>query len=173
MKLYTLGYQGLALPDYLRVLREAEVKLVIDVRDHAWSQRPAYVKSALRDELSRAGISYVHAPSVGNPAYIRKRARSAATCLRQYRDYINEHCEALHALNRLTVENRLSGVCLTCFERDPLMCHRSVLSELLLQLNRKLKIVHLPSPIQRGVIAESARVKSLTTSAFLQPALLP
>jgi uncharacterized protein (DUF488 family) len=120
MKLYTIGYQGLSLAEYVRILRQAQVGLVLDVRDHAWSQRPGFVKSTLRNELARVGVNYIrHAPFAGNPARIRKSARSAADCLRKYRAYIRAEEYAIQKLNQIIAESVTSGhpVCLTCYER--------------------------------------------------------
>lgn len=173
MKLYTLGYQGLSLAEYVRILREAHVGLVLDVRDHAWSQRPEFVKSTLRNELARVGVDYVHAPFVGNPARIRKRARSAAECLRKYRAYIEAEGQAIQTLNQIITEAITSGrwVCLTCYERNSSNCHREILVELLTSRNKTLEVVHLP-PANRRILCV-ARNESLRKTAFLHPALLP
>lgn len=175
MKLYTLGYQGLSLGEYMRILRQAQVGMVLDVRDHAWSQRPEFVKSTLRDELARVGVNYLHASFAGNPARIRKRARSAADCLRKYRAYIQAEEHAIQTLNQIIAESVISGhpVCLTCYERDPSNCHREILVELLTPLNKGMEVIHLPPPDNRRVLPEFARNESLKKTAFLQPALLP
>jgi uncharacterized protein (DUF488 family) len=175
MKLYTLGYQGLSLAEYVRILRQAQVGLVLDVRDHAWSQRPEFVKSTLRKELARVGVNYRHAPFVGNPVRIRKRARSAAECLRKYRAYIQAEEHAIQTLQQMIAESVISGhpVCLTCYERDPSSCHREILVDLLTPLNKGLEVVHLPPVDNRRVLHEFARNDSLTKTAFLQPGLLP
>jgi uncharacterized protein (DUF488 family) len=175
MTLYTLGYQGLSIAEYVRILRQAQVGLVLDVRDHAWSQRPEFVKSTLGNELARAGINYIHAPFVGNPAQIRKHARSPAQCLRKYKSYIEGEEEAIRILNQMIAEAVTLGrsVCLTCYERDPLTCHRKILVDLLTSLNEILEVVHLPPAERRMVLRECARNESLQKSAFLQSALLP
>lgn len=175
MKIYTLGYQGLSIVEYTRFLREAEVRRVLDVRDHAWSQRPEYVKSALQYELARARIDYVHTPYVGNPPEIRKEAKSAADCLRKFRKHILRNAEVVKTLFSLIKEASTvnEASCLTCYESNAEDCHRSVLTDHLLLLDSRIEVIHLPLPQRRRSTSLSARNDSLEKSAYVQPYLLP
>ena len=175
MKVYTLGYQGLNIAEYIRLLREADVRRVFDVRDRAWSQRPDFVKSSLQYELARAGIDYVHTPYVGNPPEIRKRAKSAADCLRKFRKHILRNAEAVKRLLCLIEDANRSNQasCLTCYERDAQDCHRSVLIDQFVLLDSRIEVIHLPLPERRRLTSLYARNDSLQKTAYVQPLLLP
>lgn len=174
MKLYTLGYQSLSAPLYIQSLVNAGVGIVIDVREHAWSQRPDFMKPNLSRALVTANIDYLHLKSAGNPSSNRKSARSAKECLRRYRDYLRAHGHCLSELLTLVREAHDRGwpACLTCYERDAANCHRGILSEELVGLAPELAIIHLQPtlPIRLNSVKPA---RSLTSDAFLAPSLLP
>ncbi len=177
MRIFTIGYQNLTADLYVRALVNAGVGLLIDVREHAWSQRPEFVKSALQNSLSKAGIEYCHLKSAGNPAANRKSATSAAECMKRYRHYLtdNPNClSSLLSMLRVAEESGRLG-CLTCYERRPEDCHRSVLIWELIRLDPDLIPIHLepsndPKKKKTSVVKQP---RSLLSDSFLTPSLLP
>lgn len=176
MRVYTLGYEGIGLATYANVLRAAGAGVVLDVRERAWSQRPEFVKSAMREGLAAVGIDYVHVPSAGNPSSIRRNVTSAAECLELYQRHIAAHPQCVGELYSYIRRAAEAGrpACLTCYERDPDHCHRSVLVAALLREDATLQPVHLspadPFDLRRRM-PDCASTRSLHTSAFLHPAL--
>lgn len=146
MRVFTLGYERLAPELYVSTLVDHGVGLVIDVREYAWSHRPAFVKTVLERNLAAAGIGYVHCKAAGNPKAVRKAAKQPAEWIPQYRQYLSEHVsavrEVLELIGEANSEDRYA--CLTCYERDAANCHRSVLIEELTKLEPQLSAVHLP-----------------------------
>ena len=130
MKLFTLGYQNLNVELYVKSLVNAGVGIVLDVREHAWSQRPAFIKSNLRSSLLSAGIEYQHVKDAGNPSRNRKTARNATECLSRYRRHLKDHAGCLAELLTIIRNGSEAGrpACLTCYERESQNCHRSVLT---------------------------------------------
>jgi uncharacterized protein (DUF488 family) len=174
MRVYTLGYEGLTPEAYVRALTDAGVGIVLDVRERAWSQRPAFVKSTLARSLREAGIAYLHCPEAGNPSANRKSARSAAECLTRYRLYLQSHrsClqELLTEIRTASADGRYA--CLTCYEHDYDNCHRGILIEEMAALNGGFGVIHLaPSIPQRKV--KPRRPGALAATAFLTPTLFP
>jgi uncharacterized protein (DUF488 family) len=177
MKIYTLGYQGLSPELYVRSLVNAGVGTVIDVREHAWSQRPEFVKASLQKTLACSGIQYQHVKAAGNPSQNRKTARSAAECLGRYRTYLRSNPECLRALLIAIESAEQTGrpACLTCFERSYEECHRSVLIEELKLLESSLSPIHLEpfvAPKKKNGRATSS-AHSLLMTAFVGPDFLP
>lgn len=178
MKVFTLGYQGMDLGAYIRELAKVGAGTVLDVRETAWSNRPDFVKSALRQALARADIGYVHVQTAGNPAEIRRAAKSPDECLSEYRRYLRRNRDAveeLYSFVRMAAEGGRPA-CLTCYECNPRECHRSVLIELLLELDDSIQPIHLPTKLSKSWHpSESAPAKreSLRKSAFISPLLLP
>lgn len=169
MKLYTLGYQGLTIDEYIKHLIRFRVGHLLDVRENAWSQRPEFIKSNLRQSLTQAHIDYVHVASAGNPAAFRKTATSAEECLGLYRQYLHSNPQCLDELISYIrygdESNRFA--CLTCYERKPSECHRSVLIEELLRAEPQIEVVHLPF-----INDPKPMSLSLHQSSFLSPLFL-
>lgn len=129
--IYTIGYEKRSISEYVDILREAEIDVVIDVRETAWSHKPGFSKSALSATLAEAGIEYCHARFAGNPKWLRSEAESHAECIENFRQYLVAMPEILADLELLVSEYGSLGksVALTCFERHPGDCHRTVLAE--------------------------------------------
>lgn len=128
MRVFTIGYEGATVGDFLAALREAGVARVIDVRALPLSRRPGFSKSPLRAALAEAGIGYVHLRALGTPAAGREAARKGrhAELERIYAGQL-ELPEAIAegARMRDLADDKPSA--LLCFERDPAGCHRSLL----------------------------------------------
>lgn len=155
MKIFTLGYQGATLETYIATLLAAGIGIVVDVRETAWSYKPGFSKSPLKAELERAGIEYIHLKSAGNPSANRKTASSQKECLSRYKKHLKSNPSCLDDLDTLIAEaaQRKKKVCLTCFERQPSDCHRSIiLSELAGKL-AKILPVHLKLPEQPAAVS--------------------
>ena len=68
MRIFTIGYEGATMSEFLAALRNAGVERVIDVRAIANSRRPGFSKTPLRNALAEVGIDYVHLRALGTPA---------------------------------------------------------------------------------------------------------
>lgn len=146
MRVFTLGYERVQIERFISILSEHQVGLVLDIREKAWSYKPAFVKSTLCNALSQRQIEYLHVPSAGNPSTNRKTASSPEECLRRYREYLvdNQDCitELLALIKKAFRAKR--PACLTCYEREPHLCHRSILLEFLVECAPNLRVTHLP-----------------------------
>lgn len=128
MKLFTIGYEGATMDEFLSALREAGVKRVIDVRALPLSRRPGFSKTPLRFALAEVGIDYVHLRALGTPAEGRAAARAGrvSELERIYAGQLElpEAIVAGQEMKRLAAEQPSA---LLCFERDPAGCHRTLL----------------------------------------------
>jgi uncharacterized protein (DUF488 family) len=145
MNLYTLGYQGTDITTYVNTLKEAGVNLVIDVRETAWSYKRGFCKTSLSTELTKAGIEYVHLRSAGNPKENRRTSLTMQECLRNYRAYLKSNPKGLIDLLEVlkSAKKLKKSACLTCFEKAPHECHRSILASSVVAYRPKIKTVHL------------------------------
>src|SRR5689334_11583223 len=76
MHIFTIGYEGTTVPEFVSALREAGVERVVDVRALPLSRRPGFSKTPLRLALEEVGIDYVHLKALGTPAEGRAAARA-------------------------------------------------------------------------------------------------
>lgn len=128
--IFTIGYEGTTMGEFLSALEAAGVRRVIDVRALPLSRRPGFSKNGLKAELAGAGIDYVHLKPLGTPKPGRDAAKKGdrATLQAVYAAQL-ELPEAQAAAARMRELAREMPSALLCFERDPHMCHRTLLLE--------------------------------------------
>jgi uncharacterized protein (DUF488 family) len=128
MRIFTIGYEGATVGEFVDVLRKAGVERVIDVRALPLSRRPGFSKTPLRGALAEAGIEYVHLKALGTPADGRAAARAGrhADMARIYAGQL-ELPEAIAESAQMLALAEEKPSALLCFEREPVHCHRSLL----------------------------------------------
>ena len=128
MKLFTIGYEGATMDEFLSVLRTAGVERVIDVRAVASSRRPGFSKTALSNALAEVGIDYVHLRALGTPSEGRAAARAGrqADLERIYAGQL-ELPEAMVQAEQMRELAEEKPSALLCYEREPGGCHRTLL----------------------------------------------
>lgn len=128
MRIFTIGYEGATVAEFLAALERAGVERVIDVRAVPNSRRPGFSKTPLRNALAEAGIEYVHLRALGTPADGRAAARAGrhADLERIYAGQL-ELPEAMVQAAQMTELAAEKPSALLCYERDPAHCHRTLL----------------------------------------------
>src|SRR4051812_36203927 len=140
--LATIGVYGFTADAFLATLEEAEVGLVLDVRqrrgvrgsEYAWAN-----SKRLQAALGKAGIGYSHLPELAPATAMRqlqyeedarkgegKRSRSvlAPGYVERYTAEVLDQVD-LGPIVRFVGTNRAA---LLCVERDPEACHRSLIA---------------------------------------------
>ena len=128
MKIFTIGYEGTTVAEFVFALQNAAVERVIDVRALPNSRRPGFSKTPLRNALAEAGIDYVHLRALGTPAEGRAAARAGRIedLERIYAGQL-ELPEAMAEGARMVELAKEKPSALLCYEREPAGCHRSLL----------------------------------------------
>lgn len=128
MQVFTIGYEGSTVGEFIEALRKAGVERVIDVRALPLSRRPGFSKSPLRAALEEAGIEYVHLKALGTPADGRAAARAGKhkELERIYGGQL-ELPEAIAQSALMLDLAREKPTALLCMEREPAHCHRTLL----------------------------------------------
>jgi uncharacterized protein (DUF488 family) len=128
MRVFTIGYQGATVDEVLSALTAAGVEQVADVRAIAASRRPGFAKTSLAANLKSAGMDYRHLRALGTPKPGRDAAKKGdrATLERVYAGQL-ELPEAQAEAEALKEMARERPTALLCFERDPAVCHRTLL----------------------------------------------
>ncbi|MCW2959620.1 MAG: hypothetical protein JWM25_1248 [Thermoleophilia bacterium] len=127
----TVGYEGRAQHDVLRLLVDDEVSRLVDVRIRAQSRKPGFSKTSLAAGLAEVGIEYEHLRDLGTPLDIRARFRAKETeeAREEYRAYLRGDLAARLALETLAQRVAQEHVAILCFEHDHRVCHRAVIAE--------------------------------------------
>src|SRR3954449_12528125 len=128
MRIFTIGYEGTTVPEFIAALQRARVERVIDVRALPLSRRPGFSKSALKAALEQSGIEYVHLKALGTPADGRTAARAG-----RHEDMALIYAGQLELPEAMAQSAQMldlaseSPSALLCMEREPAYCHRSLL----------------------------------------------
>lgn len=128
MRIFTIGYEGTTVGEFIAALQKAGVERVVDVRALPLSRRPGFSKSPLRAALAEAGIDYVHLKALGTPSDGRTAARAGrhADMARIYAGQL-ELPEAMVQSAQMLELAREKPSALLCMEREPEHCHRTLL----------------------------------------------
>ena len=129
--LFTVGYEGRSVEEFVSTLREQEIDRVIDVRALPLSRKRGFSKTKLSEALGGSGIEYVHLRIAGNP--YRDQRANIARCLALYRGHLDRSPEVVASLLEATRGHRAA---LLCVEREACNCHRSVIAAKLEQATR-------------------------------------
>ena len=159
--LATIGVYGFSAETFLARLREADVRLVLDVRQRRGVRGPQYAwanSKRLQAALAEAGVGYRHHPELAPTTDLRhlqyaedarqgvgKRSRVALAP-----GYVEGYTREI--LDRADLGAIVTGLpaagagALLCVERDPEACHRSLVAERI-ERGHGLPVVHLrPDP---------------------------
>lgn len=141
MRIFTIGYEGATVPEFVSALQQAGVERVIDVRALPLSRRPGFSKSSLKGALEEAGIEYLHLKALGTPAEGRAAARAGrhADLQRIYAGQL-ELPEAIAQSAQMLELAREKPSALLCMEREPRHCHRTLLLD---AMAHDAEVVHL------------------------------
>jgi len=128
MRIFTIGYEGTTVPEFIAALKEAGVERLIDVRALPLSRRPGFSKSPLRAALEETGIEYIHLKALGTPAQGRAAARAGrhSDLERIYAGQL-ELPEAMAQSAQMLELAAEKPSALMCMEREPAHCHRTLL----------------------------------------------
>lgn len=129
--LMTLGYEKRSLEAYLNLLVAHGATLLCDVRRNPISRRYGFSKKALAGACREVGVEYVHLRALGIASAERKGLDAPGrreALFAQYRTDTLPRCDAELAQIAGWVQSG-ERVALTCFEREPGMCHRHCVSD--------------------------------------------
>jgi uncharacterized protein (DUF488 family) len=134
--LFTIGYEGISLEEYLNRLIRNDVKVLVDVRCNPLSMKYGFSKNQLKRFCENLGIRYVHFPEVGIQSEKRQKLNSQADYDLLFTDYratnLPQTLPVLEKIFILLKQNQ--RIALTCFEADINQCHRKHLAEAIMQL---------------------------------------
>ena len=143
-RLATIGVYGFTAEEFLRTLRNADVRLLLDVRQRRGVRGPEYAwanAKRLQAALDEAGIQYRHHPELAPTTELRQLQyaeddrqgvgkRSRAELAPAYRErYLAEILDRAD-LGALAASLPQDGAgALFCVESDPAACHRSLVAD--------------------------------------------
>ena len=128
MKIYTIGYEGLDMDEFMSLLAENDIETVVDVREMPLSRKPGFSKKALESTLNLSGREYIHMAALGCPKPIRDRYREDGNWKHYTRDFLKYLATQDNAVVELAALAATSSCALLCYEADYNFCHRSMVA---------------------------------------------
>lgn len=150
---YTMGYEGATVEDFIASLKLVGIDTIIDVREYPVSRKKGFSKTAFSTLLKEAGIKYTHLVDLGCPKPIRDQYRidnNWQNYTTAFVEYLNTQLDYIDELGNLASH---SAYCLVCFERDQNLCHRSLIANAIRQ-RHQTEVKHLG--VKKGLAALQA-----------------
>ena len=166
MRIWTIGHSTRGIDEFISLLKENEIKLLVDVRAFPGSKRyPQFNKDALAESLNAHGIRYEHFPELGGKRKSKPDSRNTAwrnASFRGYADYMETE-QFQKGVERLlgiagqgaaawaAAEKRHDGweavtpwnIAIMCAEAVWWRCHRSLIADYLKA--RGVEVLHILS----------------------------
>ncbi|MBN9471069.1 MAG: DUF488 domain-containing protein [Bosea sp.] len=159
----TIGHSNRSLTEFVTILREAGVDLLIDVRAFPRSRsNPAFNIHRLPSDLERFQIGYRHIPELGGRRRKQRDVDAQTNALwreqsfHNYADYAlsDELRDAFEELLRLGEARRLA---LMCAEAVWWRCHRRIITDYLLLNGHAVDHLMGPGQIEHGTPTPGAQ----------------
>jgi uncharacterized protein (DUF488 family) len=158
--LFTIGHSTRPLADFIALLHEAEIAVLVDVRAIPRSRRhPQFNIDSLPDALAAAGIGYRHMPALGG----RRGTADAPSPnglwrergFRNYADYALTPAfhRAFAALAALSQRERCA---IMCAEAVWWRCHRRIITDYALAAGIPVKHIMGPGHVQDAALTPGA-----------------
>ncbi len=142
MSIFTIGYEGLNIDEFLQLLRLGGIDTVVDIRELPLSRKRGFSKNGLREMLEANGFGYRHIVALGCPKPIRDQYRQDGDWNRYKKDFKRYLAKQANVVSELSNMAEGQDCALLCFEADYQMCHRSMVAAAVRQISG-LEVEHL------------------------------
>ena len=143
--LFTIGYEGRSIDEYLNLLIKNNIKILIDVRKNPISRKYGFSKKSLQKTTKNLEIEYLHTPELGITSLLRQNLNTEEDYKKLFLFYTKKilSLKKTELKQIVLILNRKKRAALTCFEFNPSFCHRNCISSFLKKANPELNIKHL------------------------------
>ncbi len=162
---FTIGHSNRSIADFLALLGEAGVEVVVDIRKMPMSRaHPHFNGAALSGALAGAGIGYEHEAALGG---LRGRAEALPAAVNgswtdrsfhNYADYALSQPFRL-GLERLLALGRERRAAIMCSEAVWWRCHRRIVADYLIAGGKTVFHIMGPGRIERARLTQGALVQ--------------
>ena len=133
--LFTIGYEGISLEEYVNKLIVNNIKVLCDVRKNPFSMKFGFSKSQLQNACNGVGIEYLHIPQLGIDSDKRQELNSQADYDKLFKLYRNNILTQTQDYQEKIIDilKNKKRVALTCFEANICQCHRKHLADAIIK----------------------------------------
>jgi uncharacterized protein (DUF488 family) len=142
LTVYTIGHSNYEPDTFLRLLRSAKIKVLVDIRSSPNSSWATFAKKQnLQELLKSAGIKYLYMGDVLGGLPSDPECLDPQTGKTDYR-LIQQKASFQQGIIRVINGCKKYRICLMCAEENPAHCHRSLLVGDAL-IRNDVKILHI------------------------------
>jgi len=161
---HTIGHSTRPLDEFVALLREADVALVVDVRTVPRSRtNPQYNRDTLPDSLAPHGIGYEHIAALGG---LRGKKPDVPRDTNGFWENDSFHNYADYAMSdtfragfdRLRELGATQRCAIMCAEAVWWRCHRRIISDYLLAAGETVLHIMAPGKIEPARLTEAAQL---------------
>jgi uncharacterized protein (DUF488 family) len=161
---FTIGHSTRTLAEFVDLLRQVDVTLLVDVRSIPRSRTtPQFNEDALPAPLADAGIAYRHLSALGGRRHREKNAAPShngywrVTAFRNYADYAESEAfgTGLATLRELASAERCA---IMCAEAVWWRCHRRIIADYLLSGGVRVEHILGPGQVVPATLTPGAKV---------------
>jgi uncharacterized protein (DUF488 family) len=173
--IFTIGHSTRSLAEFVALLRQVDVTLLVDVRSIPRSRTtPQFNGDTLPESLAAEGIGYRQIRALGGRRHHRKEAPPSPNtywrvlAFRHYADYAEtaEFRSGLDALRALASDDRCA---IMCAEAVWWRCHRRMIADYLLAGGRSVEHILGPGQIVLATLTPGASVMAGGTLRYQSP----
>jgi uncharacterized protein (DUF488 family) len=172
---FTIGHSTRTLSDFVALLRQVDVTLLVDVRSIPRSRTvPQFNGGTLPDLLAADGIGYRHLRALGGRRHHRKGSQPSlniywrVAAFRNYADYA-ETDEFRSGLDELRALARGDRSAIMCAEAVWWRCHRRIITDYLLADGTRVEHIMGPGQVVPATLTPGARVMADATLRYPAP----
>ena len=139
--LYSIGYEGKSLDEFIKLLKRNKVEHLIDVREIPQSRKPGFSKRSLKTALEKKNITYNNLKELGTDKRSRdeyKRTGDIEKLLVKYDKRMSEQLEIFELLKAMIFYKTTA---IMCYEDNYKQCHRQRI-ESIIEKNG-IRVVHI------------------------------
>ncbi len=129
--IYTVGYEGMVIEEFIKKLKNANIQQLIDVREIPLSRKNGFSKTILQEKLKEVGITYKHYSELGSPKRIRHQLHqdwNYESFFKEYKEIIKDE-DVQQKIKDVEKDAKIKKTVLLCFEKDYTKCHRRLIAE--------------------------------------------
>lgn len=142
--IYTIGHSTHPIEDFIDLLKNYEIEMLIDVRTISKSSHnPQFNKEVLEAVLKESGIQYHHLSKLGGLRHTTKASVNVGwhnLSFRGFADYMQTPF-FWEGIEELEILGKKYKSAIMCAEALPWRCHRSLIADALTL--RKWKVLHI------------------------------
>lgn len=176
---FTIGHSTRTLAEFVDLLRESSVDLVVDVRSMPRSRaNPQFNLETLPEGLALWQIGYNHMAELGGLHSKQRLAEPSPNAfwrVRSFRNYADYALTAPFALGltRLREEGRQHHCTIMCAEAVWWRCHRRIIADYLLAAGEHVYHILGPAHIEEARLTSGAVVRDNGTVVYPAEGLQP